>query len=481
MFSEFIRMRYVLLFFLSVTVPLAGCDDTTEESHDSQLDAAHVKSREAPVSSESELSSSTAIGDELDIESARVADVSAQGQRYGEHQEKQTSKDTTPNGLINKVARQGQGWPKWRGPQGNNHSDEKGLIKRFPDGGPKIVWRQELGSGFSGLSIAEDHLYTLFGRGGREYVACFNADTGAEKWKIDLDEDFSQGRSFGPRATPCVDGNRVYAAGASGEFCCLNTQDGKEIWSFNLYEKFGMPTHEEGLSCSPLIDGQKVLMATGNSAFAFDKSNGKLIWRSLQEKMNHSTPAIAKLDGKQQMIVLTAGNLVGLNPEDGKEHWRFPQRGVNCVTPVVGPGNQVFTGAAYGFGCQLVKVANDSPSQVYKNSALSTHHATAMLYQRHLYGFHDRPGIFKCVEFATGDEKWVSRSPGKGKLIIADEQLIIVSEHGELILAKPTPEGYHQTAKAKVVSGTCFTAPSLVKGKLYVRSDNEMVCIDLKK
>lgn len=372
-------------------------------------------------------------------------------------------------------------WPRWRGPDGTGMSRETGLIHTFPSNGPRVLWRKTLGTGHSGLTIAGGRVFTLFGNGGREWVACFHANSGREIWKVDSDTDFARGRTFGPRSTPVVDGNRVYAVGASGRVHCLDIAAGKRVWSFNVYDKYGMRPHEEGLSCSPLIDGERLILLAGNSVFAFDKSNGKLVWRSLNEKMNHSTPRFAKLDGRKQLVVLTGSNLVGLDPNSGKELWRHAQRAVNCATPVVGPGQQIFVAAAYGFGSQLVKVSGGTAQQVYKNQTLATHHATALLYGGHLYGFHDRPGLFKCVEFATGKEKWVSRSPGKGKLIIADGQMILITEGGTLVLARPDPAGYRETAQARrLLRGTCYTAPSLAAGKLYVRCDKEMVCIDMK-
>ncbi|MCH8829816.1 MAG: PQQ-binding-like beta-propeller repeat protein, partial [Planctomycetes bacterium] len=126
-------------------------------------------------------------------------------------------------------------WPHWRGPNRNGISSETGLIHEFPANGPKILWREKLSSGFSGLSVSGGRVFTLFGEGGREKVVCFDANTGREIWKIDSDADFVQGRSYGPRSTPCVDGNRLFAVGASGRILCLDTATGKTIWSFNLY------------------------------------------------------------------------------------------------------------------------------------------------------------------------------------------------------------------------------------------------------
>jgi outer membrane protein assembly factor BamB len=373
-------------------------------------------------------------------------------------------------------------WPRWRGPKGNGISDETGLIREFAETGPKILWRQTLGTGFSGLTVSGGRLFTMFGEDGREKIVCFNAETGREIWKIDNDADFDQGRSFGPRSTPCVEDNRVYTVGASGKLHCLEARSGQTVWSFNIYDKFNIRRffNEEGVSCSPLIDGRKMIVLAGISAFAFDKTNGEVIWQVLEEKTRHSTPTFATFDGHKQLVALTGSNLVGLEPESGRELWRHPQEGA-CATPVVGSDNQIFTAASYGAGGQLVKIADGAATQVYKTNKLSTHHATAMLYKGHLYGFHDRPGIFKCVDFATGQEKWVSRSPGKGKLIIADGQMIIITESGSLVLAKPSPEGYIETAKARIVKGTCYTAPTLANGKLYIRSDMELVCLEMKK
>ncbi|MDA1017367.1 MAG: PQQ-like beta-propeller repeat protein [Planctomycetota bacterium] len=374
-------------------------------------------------------------------------------------------------------------WPCWRGSHGDGTSREANLIRSFPDDGPKILWRKPLGTGFSGLSISRDRLFTMFGDGDREYAAGFDTRDGSELWKIDIDKDFAQGRSFGPRATPYVDGDLVYFVGASGRVLCLTTATGKEQWSLNVYDKFEMHrfTHEEGLSPSPLVDGTALIVQAGISVFAFNKSNGELIWRSLEERMNHSTPTLARIDGKRQLVVLTGANLVGLSPTDGGEQWRQPQQGVNCASAVIGPDSKVFTAAAYGFGSQLTQVVDGTARQVYKSNTLATHHATAILQQGHLYGFHDRPGIFKCVAFATGEEKWVSRAAGKGTLIVADNQIILLEESGKLLLAPVSLDGFEPTAQARLLKGTCYTAPSLANGHLYLRSNEEMVCIDLKR
>ncbi len=372
-------------------------------------------------------------------------------------------------------------WATWLGPEGNGISRETGLITTFPEDGPKILWRAELGTGYSGLTVSDGRVFTLFGRQGREYVACFHAMTGEPLWKVDSDKDFADGRSPGPRSTPGVDGNRVYALGASGQLQCLETATGKPVWQFNVLEKFGLRLHEEGLSPSPLVDGQQLIILAGRSVYALDKLTGELLWKALDEPMNHSSPMLRAINGTRQLVVLTGRNLVGLSPEDGREIWRHPQEGVNIMTPVVGPGDQIFVGAAYGSGCRLIRVAGTSTQEVYKNSILSPHTATPVLYEGHLYGFDDRAGIFKCVEFATGTEKWNTRKTVKGNIIIADGQIVLINEEGQLLLAPATSDDFSPTARANLLrGGICYTAPTLVQGRLYIRSNQELLCVQLK-
>jgi len=372
------------------------------------------------------------------------------------------------------------GWTTWLGPNGTNTSSETGLISEFPADCPKVLWKTELGSGFSGLTIGHGKVYTLYGKDGRELVACFDAKSGQELWTFDSDEDFAHGRSFGPRATPVLDGQNLYTVGASGRVLCLNATTGKSIWDMNLYEKFSMEPHNEGLSPSPLIDGQNLILTGGQGVFALNKNNGELVWKGAEEKINHSTPVFATIEGKRHLVVLTGHNVVGLNPADGSEFWRAEQRGVNNSTPVVGPDNTVFTAASYGFGSQLVKISNGSASRVYKNQILATHHATAILHDGYLYGFHDRIGRLKCVKMDTGEEQWEARHIQKGKMLMADGKFFILTEGGRVHIAPVSSDAFEATAEARVLTGQSFTAPSLLDGILYIRTDKEMAAIDLR-
>ena len=372
-------------------------------------------------------------------------------------------------------------WATWLGPDGTGISREQGLISTFPDDGPKILWRAKLGTGYSGIAVSRGRAFTLFGHEGREYAVCFDDAEGERIWRVDLDADFEEGRSPGPRSMPTVDGDRVYVLGASGQLQCLAVATGKTIWKLNVVEKLGVRKHEEGFSPTPLIDGKQLIVSLGKSVFSLDKMSGESRWKALEEPMNHATPIIREIDGQRQLIVLTGSNLVGLSPANGKEIWRYPQQGVNIATPVVGLEGKIFAGAAYGFGGQLIQVKGGKAEQVYKHSVLAPHTATPILLDGYLYGFDDRNGIFKCVEFATGKEVWNTRGTVKGNLIVADGRMVLINEEGELILAPATPAGFKPTARARIFrGGLCYTAPSLANGRLYVRSDQELVCVQMR-
>lgn len=392
------------------------------------------------------------------------------------------TQDTGTQDASNQVA-VGAGnfeWPGWRGPAGNDISAETGLVKSFPAEGPKILWRTPLGTGHSGIAVAGGRVFTLYGSEGREYVAAFAALTGTQLWKVDSDADFAEGRSFGPRSMPRVDGERVFTVGASGQVFCLDVASGNKVWAFNIYDKYEMRPHEEGLSPSPLVVGDKLILLAGRSVFALNKADGNLIWRALDEPMNHASPCLGTIEGRSQLLVLSGSHLVGLSPESGQELWRYAQDAVNIATPVLGPNNQIFLAASYGFGNQLVRIEGNSPRQVYKENTMANQHDTALLHEGSLYGCHDRAGLLKCVDFASGKERWVAREPGKGKLILADGQLIMINEEGTLYLAPISSQSFEPTAEARVLTGTCYTTPSLAQGRLYLRSDLELVCVDMR-
>lgn len=328
----------------------------------------------------------------------------------------------------------------------------------------------------------------MFGKNGREKVVCFDADSGQKLWEVDSDANLQNKRGNGPRATPAVLGERVFTIGALGSIMCLDVKTGKKIWSLHLNNDLGIRISREGLSPSPLIHRDKLFVMAGppvGSILALDKDTGKIVWKALNERINHSSPIIVAMGGARHLVALTASNVVGLSLHEGRELWRRPMKAVNIATPIWCDGGGLFLSAAYGYGCQFIKLsmAGDRiyPEQVYKKSVLATHHATAVYYKGYLYGSHDRRGPFKCIKAPTGEEMWSSTTPGKGKAIITDCQLIVLNEAGYLFLAPATPDGFSPTSRARLLRGPCYTAPTLANGKLYARNPGELLCLNFRK
>ena len=187
------------------------------------------------------------------------------------------------------------GWPWWRGPDRNGISREKGILRTFPPDGPKVIWRTPLGTGFSGISVADNRVFTMYGGNGRELAAGFDAASGKLLWKVDSDSDFGNKRGGGPRATPAVAGGLVYTVGASGRLMCLEAGSGRKVWAIHLRDDLGAKISGEGLSPSPLVEGGAVIVLAGArdaSVVALDKRSGKVLWKALSDKINHSSPTV---------------------------------------------------------------------------------------------------------------------------------------------------------------------------------------------
>jgi outer membrane protein assembly factor BamB len=386
---------------------------------------------------------------------------------------------TTP---LTDVPHEAKGdWPQWRGPYRDGVSAETGLLTKWPDEGPQVLWRADAGTGFSGVSVAAGRAYTLVqywenGRG-REAVVCWDAAArgqARELWRYAYDCDFKNDHGGGPRSTPTVAGGRVYAVGAAGIFHCLKADSGEQIWKHDLLEEFQAPNLRWGMSFSPLVDGELIYTNAGgpggHSVVAFHTKDGSVAWHALDDPAGYSSPILSSTGGKHQVLFFTGAALVSLDPKTGRENWRFPWKtdfGCNIATPIA-VGNYVFISSGYGKGCALLEVRADGPHRVYESNRMCNHFSSSVYHQEYLYGFNE--GTLTCMNFRTGEVRWKERGFKKGSLILADGHLIVLGESGKLALAKATPEGYvEETAYQFPSSKGCWTAPSLADGVLYVR------------
>jgi outer membrane protein assembly factor BamB len=386
-------------------------------------------------------------------------------------------------------------WPQWRGPNRDGVSRETGWATAWPAQGPPVLWKKSA-PGHSNVAVVGRRLYTMLRDGSDEVVVCLNADTGKQIWRYDYPmRDGETGRKFitdwggGPRATPTVDGDRVYTVGATGILHCLKADTGKRVWSHDLLKEFDAKNIQWGVSFSPLVDGGLVFTSPGESdgygLAAFDKRTGKLKWHNLDDKAGYSSPMAMTVDGIRQVLFFTARGLVGVAPDTGELFWRFDwetEYDCNIATPLV-VDNYVFISSNYDRGCAVLEVTRDGgklrADRVYEGNRMCNHYSTCVRWQDHLYGFHDSK--LCCMNFRTGEIVWKQPGFKKGALLIADGHLIVLGENGKLAVAKATPEGFKARSSFQVTRTKCWTMPVLAHGKLYVRDEERLICLDVRK
>lgn len=353
-----------------------------------------------------------------------------------------------------------------------------------------MLWRTPLGEGYSSVSIANGLAFTMYDEGNDEYLACFDALTGKRQWRVRTDNKFRDSWGNGPRVTPLVERNLVYAISAHAKLYACDAKTGAVKWQHDLAKEANDAIPDLGYSNSPITDGE-LLLVTGlgganRSLLAFDKATGRRVWTSHQDHPGYSSPIIISPHGVRQAVFFTGTKIVAVSPGNGNVLWTYPWRTSsfeNVATPVFFPNDKLFFSSAHpkeaGAAVLQVKATNGKVNveTVWKNNIMQHHFASSVFYEGFLYGT-DR-AILKCVEAGTGKETWKQRGFGEGSLIFADGHLIVLGTSGNLALVEATPAAYKEKAGAQVLSGRCFTAPALANGKLYLRNETEMVCLDL--
>ena len=388
-------------------------------------------------------------------------------------------------------------WPQFLGPTRNGVSTEIGLKAAWPKKGPPVVWDKDVGEGFSGPVVGGGRVVLFHRVGDEEVVECMNAADGTTKWKKGYPTQYRDrlGKGDGPRATPVVADGRVYTLGADGVLQCLKLDDGEKVWRKELHKDYEVQPSFFGVGTSPLLEGGRLLVnvggANGAGVVAFNKDDGKELWKADDHDASYSSPIAADLAGKRQAVFFTREGLLSINPADGavlySKHWRSRMdASVNAASPVV-VGDQIFLTACYGTGAVLLRGKQDGLEEVWSNDkSLSCHFDTPVYQDGYLYGFHGRQdvegGRLRCVEMKSGDVKWTAEGYNCGSMILADGKLVILTEDGDLVLAKASPDKYEELARATVLASPPVRAAiALADGKLYGRDGRKLVCWDLRK
>ena len=375
-------------------------------------------------------------------------------------------------------------WPQWRGPNRDGISKETGILKAWPAEGPKVIWKAPSGEGYSGIVVANDKLYTLHATRTEELLVCLDAKTGKEVWRFVLDQPFQNDQGNGPRSTPSVDGDRVFALSASGKLAAINTKTGAKVWGHDLREEYGGKIPTWGVSTSPMVDGDLLLVDVGgsgdNGVMAFNKKTGSVVWKTATDVPGYSAPIVVTVGGVKQILFFTGTSLISVSPTDGKKYWSHPWRtsyDVNAATPVFISPDKVFISSGYNVGAAVLKIKGNQVEEVWKSQVMRNHWASPVLLGDYLYGFDE--ATLKCINVNTQEDKWAKRGLGKGALIFADGNLIVLSERGKLLLVEAKPDEHIEKTSAQVLRGRCWTVPTLANGRLYVKNQEEIVCLDL--
>ena len=386
-------------------------------------------------------------------------------------------------------------WPNWRGPHYDGISRESDWSDDWNDRPPQRVWQARVGTGFSSVSVSAGRLYTMGNSAGGEdgrrtdFVYCFNAATGELIWQHQyrcvLVDNLHAG---GPGATPTVDGPRLYTIGREGQLHCLQTSDGKVIWSKDLVAELGVDMPDWGFTCSPLVLGDKLIVEAGRTA-AYDKATGKRLWQTAAYRPGYGAPVAFQHNGRSLLAVLNNDALLIVAADDGAEIAKYPWKTsyvTTSTTPIV-QGDEIFISSGYNQGCALLRLADDELQFVYENRTMRNHFNNSVLLDGKLYGMdgnsHSSRNVrLICMDWKTGKLHWSRRGFGCGSLVAADGKLIVLADDGRLHVAGAKPQDYDELGSVKALGGLCWTVPVLAHGRIYCRNAaGDVVCLALPK
>jgi outer membrane protein assembly factor BamB len=379
-------------------------------------------------------------------------------------------------------------WPQFRGMDRDGVSAETGLVRNWPVEGPRVLWRRPIGEGYSGVSVVGGRLYTMDSDATSEYVLALETGTGKEIWRAPAGPKLIDDMGNGPRTTPTLDGGMVYAMGSHGRLLALKAADGSKVWEVDLPQAFGAKRPTWGYSGSPLIDGDLLILEVGGEenrgVVAFEKATGKVRWGALDGDAAYSSPVVITIGGvKQYVVPRRAGpQTVSLTP-DGAVHWTHPAPFSVIASALFVPPDRVYVSGGDDAGAVLIRIRSEGGravvEELWKTRAMKNHFNNAVLVGDHLYGFDN--ATFKCLSVATGEPTWAQRGLGKGSLLVADGNLLVVlSDKGTLLLVEAAPNSYRELARFQAMEGKAWTAPALADGRLYLRDQDEIVALEMK-
>ena len=424
------------------------------------------------------------------------------------------------------TAAQDAAWPHWMGPTRNNVWSTGGIIEKFPEGGPKVLWKTKIGIGYAGPAVAQGKVIAMdfesqsnvkianFERrefDGVERICCFDEATGKQLWDHKYKVRYTVSYPSGPRCTPIIEGDRVYTLGAEGNLICFKLSDGSVVWSKALRDEYGAKSALWGYSAHPLIDGEHLITLAGGKGshmVALNKNTGEEVWKSLSStEQGYSPPTLVEVAGKRQLIAFAPDQVSSLDPTTGKQIWTVPYESTSnsvIMSPLLIDGKYLYV-AGYSNKSLLLEFSEDGTSvkTVWSTrgpQVISPVNVQPFLDSKNniLYGM-DQGGDLRAVQLPAGERLWNTSEPvskrrvGSGTAFLVrvgeSDRFVLFNENGELILADLTREGYQEVDRAKVIEASnnafgrkvVWSMPAFANGHVYLRNDEELICLDLSK
>lgn len=383
-------------------------------------------------------------------------------------------------------------WPQWGGPNRNFVVEKCPPLKsKWPAAGPKVLWKRPLGDGYSGPSIENNVIYTMFGRLSEETTAAIDAKDGKTIWEQSGRSAFrseAPDMGHGPYATPLVVNGRVFTASVTGRIDCRSAKDGALLWQHDLKGT----RLAYGYAASPIAFRDTIIVpcgGKGRSLVALNQSDGKQAWAANDFPNVYSSPVMINVDGLEQLVMLMDGFVFAVNAHNGDIQWRVPFQasyGIAVSTPLWAPGNLLFVSSEYDAGAKVIKLTREGmrtkAAEVWSLNRLRLHHGNAICVDGTLYfssGGKGSVAILSAVDIATGKIHWQDRTIGKATFVYADKKLITLDQDGNLMLIEPSSEKLKILAKAELLTNLSWTPPVLAGSRLIIRDRKSLMAVDL--
>ena len=406
--------------------------------------------------------------------------------------------------LLSIQAASATDWPQFLGPNRNGVVPEKNLNLDWKAKEPATLWKVPIGNGFSSLIIVEDKIFTQAKRGPKDGVVCLDAKDGKELWFFEVAPSYidRQKWGYGPRSTPTYHQGKLYCLFPMGELLCLTTE-GKKVWQADIFKDTGAKIVAGdlfwGVSHSPLLEGDLVIVQPGgnkdNSVAAYHKDTGKLVWTVGSDAIGYGSPIVITVAGKKQIVVATGESVLGIEPANGQVLWRYAfgnQYKATCASPVWA-NNLLFVSASHVGSVVLEIVPSEKDGtkndwtarEKWKNhKTMRNMMATSMVLDGQVYGCSGDLSAFilRCLDLPTGAVKWEQRLQHRCSLLALGGHLLCVGERGDLLLVEAQPRAYTVKGELpKLLGDKTWAAPAFAGGRLYLRDDRHLLCLDLRK